>query len=145
MRLRSLIVAVLSAFLGLMAAANAFAADKRFYDSQGRYQGRQDASGRYYALKVGIKERWTPTDVITTPGDATKAGKTATAATMTRKAATKANRTLGGATTIRRDATKGGAMPTAVTTTRRAVIRDAISKLGRCDQSPAFSSSVHSQ
>ena len=52
-------------------------------------------------LKVGIKERWTPTDVITTPGDATKAGKTATAATMTRKAATKANRTLGGATTIR--------------------------------------------
>lgn len=48
MRLRSLIVAVLSAFLGLMAAANAFAADKRFYDSQGRYQGRQDASGRYY-------------------------------------------------------------------------------------------------
>ena len=31
-------------------------------------------------LKVGIKERWTPTDVITTPGDATKAGKTATAA-----------------------------------------------------------------
>lgn len=78
-------------------------------------------------LKVGIKERWTPTDVITTPGDATKAGKTATAATMTRKAATKANRTLGGATTIRRDATKGGAMPTAVTTTRRAVIRDAIS------------------
>ena len=132
MRLRSLIVAVLSAFLGLMAAANVFAAD--------RMQAVDTTTP-----KVGIKERWTPTDVITTPGDATKAGKTATAATMTRKAATKANRTLGVATTIRRDATKGGAMPTAVTTTRRAVTRDAISKLGRCDQSPAFSSSVHSQ
>ena len=96
-------------------------------------------------LKVGIKERWTPTDVITTPGDATKAGKTATAATMTRNAATKEQRTILIATTLRKDATKVCSTPTAVTTTRRAVTRDAISKLGRCDQSPAFSSSVHSQ
>lgn len=128
MRLRSLIVAVLSAFLGLMAVANAFAADKRFYDSQGRYQGRQDASGRYYDSqgryqgKVDANGRYYDS-----------------------RGRYQGKQDVRGATTIRRDATKGGAMPTAVTTTRRAVIRDAISKLGRCDQRPAFSSSVHLQ
>lgn len=41
MRLRALIALVLSVFLGFMAAVNAYAADKRFYDRQGRYQGRE--------------------------------------------------------------------------------------------------------
>ena len=48
MRLRALIALVLSVFLGFMAAVNAYAADKRFYDEQGRYQGKVDDSGRFY-------------------------------------------------------------------------------------------------
>ena len=48
MRLRALIALVLSVFLGFMAAANAYAADKRFYDEQGRYQGKMEDNGQIY-------------------------------------------------------------------------------------------------
>ena len=47
MRLRTLTAILISALLGLTASVST-AADTRYYDSHGRYQGRQDANGRYY-------------------------------------------------------------------------------------------------
>ncbi len=147
MRLRSLIVAVLSAFLGLMAVANAFAADKRFYDSQGRYQGRQDASGRYYDSQGRYQGKVDANGRYYDSRGRYQGRQDGNGRYYDSQGCYQGKQDVRGRyyDSQGRDATKGGAMPTAVTTTRRAVIRDAISKLGRCDQRPAFSSSVHLQ
>ena len=47
MRLRTLTAILIGALLGLTAAVST-AADTRYYDDHGRYQGRVDSSGRHY-------------------------------------------------------------------------------------------------
>ena len=48
MRARIWMTAFLAALVGLGAVSASYAADTRYYDSQGRYQGRMDENGRYY-------------------------------------------------------------------------------------------------
>ena len=48
MRARIWMTAFLAALFGLGAVSASYAADTRYYDSQGRYQGREESNGRRY-------------------------------------------------------------------------------------------------